>query len=135
MSMPNVDREARYFGEIRNGHLYTPVPHGQREVPLTAQDILEFQSDPALFVARLFGATVEDYLAWREETNFEWVECSATLDDGRKCRGIIAGSGQPSFAGYLALRGSCCRTHGGSDADANRAVVEAASRQWQHHPN
>lgn len=132
MSILNADRDQAYFGEVRNGRLYTPVPQGYREVPLSPEGIREFQADPAQFVAQLFGASVQDYLAWRDETKFEWVECSAKLDDGRKCRGVVAGSGQPSFPGYMALRESCCRTHGGNDAKTNQAVVAEASRRWQH---
>lgn len=131
MSTSGSDRDPSYFGEIRGGRLYTPVPTGEREVPLSPDDIHAFRDDPAVFVAKLFGATSKDYLSWRTETNFDWVECSAILDNGRKCRGVIAGSGQPSFPGYLALRGGCCRTHGGNDAKANQEIAATASRNWQ----
>ena len=132
MSNAKGSRDPGFFGQIKGSVLYTPVPYGQREVPLSPQGVCDFEANPAEFVAGLFGASVQDYLAWRDETKFEWVECSAVLDDGRKCRGVIAGSGQPSLPGYLALRDSYCRAHGGSDAKTNKALVEDASRRWPH---
>lgn len=87
-----------------------PGPGGTCTIPLSVEDVEAFRADGAAVIARHYGVTRAQYLAWCEE-QFS-VQCVANTKVGKRCRNVVLGGTSVMPGEWVRLHGGYCASHG-----------------------
>lgn len=85
-------------------------PYGSKSIPLPAEDVIDYSSDPVTYVAKYYGVTSSQYLNWHRSSYC--AICSDITTEGNPCRNIITGGNAiDSPKKWVNLLGGYCHVH------------------------
>lgn len=95
-----------------NGHHYCnyATPEGEATLDVPATELATAARNPAGFVARSLGVSVEHYLAWHAAGHT--VRCASKTRGGERCQNLVRGGSHIGISRWIELQGSYCRLHG-----------------------
>lgn len=110
MVPPDYSLVAQQLSHLGVG-FYCTHPHyaGEVTVALPAADLAEYARDPVLYLAKHYGLSRSQYLAWHE-SNYS-VTCASTTRSGKPCRNIVEGGHSVEPARWRELQGTHCHRH------------------------
>ena len=85
-------------------------PYGSKSIPLPAEEVVCYARNPVEYIAKFYGVTRLQYLAWHESSYC--VVCSDTTVEDKPCRNVIKGGHAiDSPSRWLSLQGGYCHVH------------------------
>jgi hypothetical protein len=107
--IPSIE-QLQFLATLNIG-FYATVPHfaGATSVFLTPAQLIEYATNPDLYVAKTWGVSLEDYLAWRDE-GFG-VRCAALTSKKRRCRNYVTGGSSVEPNRWVEMQGHYCDRH------------------------